>query len=71
MKVGDVVETTREFRYPSNSPRDWIGVIIEIIHQNTKHPDYRTPSVLHVFFPDQNRIDLCYKNEIKVLYESR
>ena len=66
MKVGDVVET-KTVGYHGSPPRDWIGVIIEIIHQKTAFPDYRTPSMVRVCFPVNNAIELCYKNELKVI----
>ncbi|HIE83865.1 MAG TPA: hypothetical protein EYQ00_08485 [Dehalococcoidia bacterium] len=68
MKVGDLVRTTGE----GIGPKDWVGVIMEIIHRDCPNPDYRTPSQYRVFFPKQKSIEHCYRNEIKlVTNESR
>ena len=70
MKVGDMVKTIGDGSHGS-SPQDWVGVIVEILHQEVPHPDYRTPVQLRIFFPERERIEWCYKQEVEVINETR
>ncbi|HIE83319.1 MAG TPA: hypothetical protein EYQ00_05445 [Dehalococcoidia bacterium] len=70
MKVGDIVKTIGDGPRGS-SPKDWVGVVLEIVHQITSYPDYRTPTQLRIFFPIQNSVEWVYKQEVRVMNEDR
>jgi len=63
MKVGDLVKP-KDFVLEDESP----GIIVEIKHPSTKHPDYRTPTTIKCSFVDERtEKSWFYRHELEIV----
>ena len=53
MEPGDLVQPRDlGLGHPAEDACDSVGIILEIRHPRASHPDYRTPTDVLVYFPD-------------------